>query len=327
MTPRDILVATHGHCFDGMASAALFTWLRRALEPDLSFAMRYKSCGYGPGMSMIPEAWLDGEESAILDFRFTPSKRLRWYFDHHVTGFGSPEERDAAFARREQSEARLDVHFDPDYGSCTKLIADVARERYGLDPTALTELVSWADTIDAARFPSAEAATSREEPVLQLASVVEHHGDGPFLNAVVPQLLEKPVVEVARSEAIQSLWRPLRTSQEAFVERVQRGARPMGNVVLVDLSNAPLEVGAKFVTYALFPSCVYSVTLTRNKQHYKLSVGYNPWSGVPRVHDIASICRRYDGGGHAAVGACSFPLSALDRSRAAAEAVVRELSA
>jgi hypothetical protein len=327
MTTRDLLVATHGHCFDGMASAALFTWLRRKIDPGLSFAPRYKSCGYGPGMTMIPEAWLDGDESAILDFRFTPSKRLTWYFDHHVTGFGSAEERDAAFARAGQGADPFQVYFDPDYGSCTKLIADVARSKYGLDPSALLDLVSWADTIDAARFASAEAATSREEPVLQLASVVEHHGDGPFLNTVVPSLLERPVGEVARSESIQNLWRPLRASQEAFVERVQRGAKPMGSVVLVDLSDAPLDVAAKFVTYALFPSCVYSVTLTRNRQHYKLSVGYNPWSGVPRTHDIASICRRYDGGGHAAVGACSFPLSALDRSREAAQAVARELAA
>jgi hypothetical protein len=66
--------------------------------------------------------------------------------------------------------------------------------------------------------------------------------------------------------------------------------------------------------------------LTRHKQHYKLSVGYNPWSGRPRGHDIAAICRRYDGGGHPAVGACSFPLSAEARAREAAHAIAEELS-
>ena len=76
MKPRDILVATHGHCFDGMASAALFTHLARALEPGQDLAFRYKSCGYGPGMQRIPEGWLDGQESAILDFRYTPSEKL-----------------------------------------------------------------------------------------------------------------------------------------------------------------------------------------------------------------------------------------------------------
>ena len=54
MKAREFLVATHGHCFDGAASAALFTRLARALAPEGSApSFRYKSCGYGPGMQMI----------------------------------------------------------------------------------------------------------------------------------------------------------------------------------------------------------------------------------------------------------------------------------
>ena len=68
------------------------------------------------------------------------------------------------------------------------------------------------------------------------------------------------------------------------------------------------------------------MTLTRNKQHYKLSIGHNPWSGVPRTHDISAICKRYGGGGHPAVGACSFPLDAADRARELARAAVVELN-
>jgi hypothetical protein len=110
-----------------------------------------------------------------------------------------------------------------------------------------------------------------------------------------------------------------------FAARIERGARVLGRVVLVDLSDASSEAVAKFMTYAMFPACMYSVTLSRQKQHYKLSVGYNPWCGVPRDRDIASICRRYDGGGHPAVGAASFPLSAADRAREVALTVAKEL--
>src|SRR3954469_25233817 len=117
MKPRDVMVATHGHCFDGMASAALFTRFARAIEPTAELGFRYRSCGYGPGMQQIPEGWLDGDESAILDFRYTPSKKLTWYFDHHVTGFASAEERDAALAGSVASEAgsavgKPQVHYD-----------------------------------------------------------------------------------------------------------------------------------------------------------------------------------------------------------------------
>ena len=331
MKAQDIVVATHGHCFDGMASAALFTRLKTSLTAGDAPSFRYKSCGYGPGMQTIPEGWLDGAENAILDFRYTPSKRLHWYFDHHVTGFGSIAERDGALAvaaTRDGDDVRQSpfVFYDPTYGSCTKLIADVARQRFQLDLPSLSELVRWADIIDAARFDSAEAASSSDEPVLQLAAVVEHHGDGPFLNAIVPRLLTEPLHDIARAADIQELWAPILASRDAQIRRIQQGAKVAGHVVVVDLTDAPLDVAAKFVTYALFPEAMYSVTLSRNRQHIKLSVGYNPWSRAPRAHDIASICRRYDGGGHPAVGACSFPLSATDRAREVALAITEELN-
>jgi hypothetical protein len=204
----------------------------------------------------------------------------------------------------------------------------VAQAHFKIPTTELlTDLVAWADLIDAARFPSAEAAVRRDEPVLQLASVVEHHGDAPFLTLMVPRLLERPLREVAQDPGIQELWKPLAAAQEAFIARVKRGATPMDKVVHVDLSDAPLDAAAKFVTYALFPECMYSVTLIRGRNHVKLSIGYNPWCGEPRRHDIASICRRYDGGGHPAVGAASFPLSDMERAKSIARAVVDELNA
>jgi hypothetical protein len=330
MKAREILVATHGHCFDGTASAVLFTRLVRALQkaPATPPPMRYKSCGYGPGMSQLPEAWLDGEENAILDFRYTPSKRLGWYFDHHVTGFGNAAERDAALggAAPPGGEGRPQVFWEPTYGSCAKLIADVALDRFAVDMSPVAELVAWADVIDTARFPSAEAATDPDEPVLQLAAVIEHHADGPFLNALVPRLLDRPPSALALDADIQEKWAPIRAARATFTRRVERAAEVRGAAVLVDLTDAPLDVAAKFVTYARYPECTYSVMLTRNKQHFKLSVGYNPWSGKPRTHDIAAICRRYDGGGHPAVGACSFPLSAEARAREAARSIAGELS-
>jgi hypothetical protein len=326
---RTLLVATHGHCFDGMASAALFVHLVRSLEGGRAPAFRYKSFGYGPGLRMIPEAWLDGDDNAILDFRYTPSKKVGWYFDHHVTGFGSDAERDAALAGAlppGAAGAGPRVFYEPTYSSCTKLIADVSRAHFGVDPSALDELVRWADVIDAARFDSAEAAVDRSEPVLQLAGVVEHHGDTAFLASVMPALLEQGLAAFARSERVRSLWSPIEQANQAFRERVAARAKTMGRAVLVDLSDAPQDVGVKFVTYALFPTSVYSVMLVRGKQHYKLSIGYNPWCGAPRDRDIAPICQRYGGGGHPAVGAASFPLDARDKAREAALAVAKELA-
>jgi hypothetical protein len=328
-----IVVATHGHCFDGMASAAVFTHLLRALRGSNSLEMRYRSCGYGPNMSTVPEDWLDGDENAILDFRYTPSKKLSWYFDHHVTAFASPEEEATALRNGGGKESgtpgatgKRRVFYDATYPSCTKLIADVARDRFGVETTALADLVAWADTIDAARFPSAAAAVDRTDPVLQLASVVEYHGDGRFLNSIVPELARRPVVEVAESAPIRQLWEPIKHAQDVVRARVEQRAQLVGDVAFVDLTDAPLEVAAKFATYALYPTTVYSVMVTRSKTHCKLSVGYNPWSGAARRHDISAICRRLGGGGHPAVGAASFALSDVARAIETARAIVEELN-
>src|SRR5256885_1580271 len=94
--------------------------------------------------------------------------------------------------------------YDPKYSSCSKLIYDISRERFGLgDSPDIVELVRWADIIDAARFPNAEMAVLRAEPALWLMTVVENHGDDAFLSRVVPRLLAEPLEDIARSPEIQ----------------------------------------------------------------------------------------------------------------------------
>ena len=119
-------MAAHGHCFDGLVSAAMFTHLRQSISPNKRFRFTYKSCGYGPKMQNVPQKWLRGDENAIVDFRYVPSKNLTWYFDHHVTAFASEVQAQEAL------EGASRYFYDPDYGSCTKLIFDVGRERYGV---------------------------------------------------------------------------------------------------------------------------------------------------------------------------------------------------
>jgi hypothetical protein len=299
-----------------MASAALFTHFVRTLD-GVAYDAKYRSCGYGPTMSAVPAEWLVGEKNAILDFRYTASDKLTWYFDHHLTAFGSTEERDLALSRER-------VFYNPTYGSCTKLIADTAKRRFSLD-VGHEDLVGWADRIDAARFDSAEAATDRSNPVLQLAAVVEHHGDGPFLNALIPKLIDRALLDVAQDAEIQALYEPIGLAQAAYIERVRAGANVDGRVVLVDLTDRPLDVAAKFIAYALYPEAMYSVTLSRSK-HIKLSVGYNPWSGKAREHDISAICKRHGGGGHPVVGATTFPLADLERAKEVMQSIARELN-
>ena len=98
--------------------------------------------------------------------------------------------------------------------------------------------------------------------------------------------------------------------------------------MLVDLSDQLIEVAGKFVTYALYPESAYSVMLSRSKSKCKISIGYNPWSPVPRTHNIAAICERHGGGGHPVVGAISLPGRARStRRKALVRSIAEELAA
>jgi hypothetical protein len=315
-----LVVATHGHCFDGLASAVMFTRLMRFLDRgDLAF--EYRACGYGAGQLRADDALFSGDQNAILDYRYASSAKLDWYFDHHRTAFANDEDRSDYESKREGGR----MFFDPAYSSCTKLVADVARERFGFSDPALDELVSWADRVDAARFDSAEQAVDRQNPIMQLVSVVEHYGDDGFLNKLVPEFAGKPLSEVALSREVIDRYRPLGRKHQRFVERVKTRSERRGRVVFVDLTESVLESVGKFVTYALYPDSVYSVVIGLLKNGPKISVGYNPWSGKPLDTDISSICARYGGGGHPVVGGISFELHELDRARSVARTIATEL--
>ena len=306
----------------------MFTRLYRHHFPgDATF--RYHGAGYGPGQNGVDPRILSGQVNAILDFRFSPLSQLSWYFDHHVSAFVSADDR-ATFERRAaESEAAGERRFfhDGTYTSATKLIADIGRARFGLDTTGDAELVRWADLIDSAAFPSAAMAVERAEPELRLMTVVENLGDDAFLGRMVPRLLEQPLSEVARSADVVQAYEPLGRAHEGFVKLVEQRARTIGVVVLVDLSDEVIDVAGKFVTYALYPQSAYSVLLSRSKSKCKISIGYNPWSPVPRKHDIAKICERYGGGGHPVVGAVSLPVDKVDEAKALALSIAEELAA
>lgn len=315
------VVATHGHCFDGLASAVLFTRLVRAAVGS-SFEFDYRACGYGPGQQRADGGLLDGDENAILDYRFSDTPRLSWYFDHHRTAFGSEAERGVFEGR--VSSGRF--FYDAGYSSCTKLVADVAKREFGLDAGELAPLVEWADRVDSASFDSPEQAVSRDHPVMQLVSVVEHYGDDAFLRKVVPELLIRPLRDIAFSEDVQVRYRPLGKKHERFVQRVRDKGERRGRVVFVDLTESVLDTVGKFVTYALFPDSVYSVIVGRLKSGPKISVGYNPWSGRPLDTDISAICARYGGGGHPVVGGIAFGQHEVDRARNIANQIANELA-
>ena len=97
-------------------------------------------------------AFIDGD-NAIVDFKYSASPKVTWWFDHHQSAFLTPADQQdfvawqAMAAAAETTGVRMagGKFYDPDYVSCTSLIADVARDKYGFDTTPLAELIHWAD--------------------------------------------------------------------------------------------------------------------------------------------------------------------------------------
>ena len=308
-----------------MCSAVMFTRLMRHVHPGEELSFTYRAQGYGPGSNGVDPAIFTGEENAVLDFRFSPSPQLTWYFDHHVSAFPSPADRTIYEERSHGRPSRTMFH-DGTYGSCTKLIADIGKAQFGLDVSNQSELIRWADMIDTAGFPSAEMAVARSEPVLHLMTVVEHQGGDSFLQTMVPRLLEEPLEEIARGADIEAAFTPLAAQHEGYVELVKKHATVKGDVVTVDLSPVVVDVAAKFVTYSLWPDSAYSVVLSCSPSKSKISIGYNPWSPIARRHNIAAICERHGGGGHPVVGAISLPADQIERARKLMNEIAEELA-
>ena len=94
-----------------------------------------------------------------------------------------------------------------------------------------------------------------------------------------------------------------------------------------DVTDHELEGYNKFVPYYLHPESVYSIGLSKSSFRVKVSVGSNPWAPSPPVVNLAKVCERYGGGGHARVGAISFDVTQHAAARRAAQEIVEELRA
>ena len=309
----------HGHCFDGVASAATFTrFYHERIHPEAE--VNYTGLLHRPG-NLFDLTMFDSDENAIVDFKYAASEKLTWWFDHHESAFLTPE--DEAHFRADKSGRKF---LDPTRKSCTEFIADVARERFGFDDGSIKSLIHWAHIIDGALYESPAQCVELKEPALQLMQVIEGDPDDAFIERIIRSLTTHSLEEVATSEEVQRRFKPILQQHLETLEAVRRKASFANGVVQFDLVEEGYEGFNKFIPYYLYPETTYSVALTRAPQRTKISVGSNPWAPKPRTHNIAKICERYGGGGHAVVGAISFKPEEVEEARRAIREIVAELS-
>ena len=98
-------------------------------------------------------------------------------------------------------------------------------------------------------------------------------------------------------------------------------------VIFFDLLDHETEALSKFIPYFLHPEATYTIAVTRSRARTKISVGTNPWTPLPpaQLVNLAEICERFGGGGHARVGAISFGADRSALACSVAQGIALEL--
>lgn len=308
----------HDHCFDGAASAAVFS---RFLEERFHPGAEFQFTGMAHKATQLFEDHLfDGDVNAIVDFKYSPHPKLTWWFDHHQSAFLSPE--DAEHFRQDTSGRKF---LDISYKSCTMFIARLAREKFGWHAEDLDDLVHWADIVDGAQYRDAKEAVDLRAPATQLTLVIEGAKGSETVQNIIRRMRTRRLDEIIAEPDVQEQFRPLFERHLRSMDVIGAQARSDAGVVFFDLVEFDLEGYNKFIPYYLFPDSQYTVSVSNSSFRTKVSVGSNPWAPKPLTHNLATICERYGGGGHPKVGAISFPIGAVREARQAAMEIAAEL--
>jgi hypothetical protein len=315
-----VRVFYHDKCFDGACSAALFSrFYRDRIRGDADFV--FSGLLHRAG-ALFDESHFDGDENAIVDFKYSSSPMITWWFDHHESAFLSTA--DAAHFERDQSNKKF---YDPAFKSCTSFIAMIAQQRFGFDPAPVADLVQWADVIDGALYADANTAVEMQAPAMKLTMVIESAPDQGFVPNLIPLLAVKPLAAILEEPFVAPLLPPLLRRHEISIEILRQRAECKDGTIFFDITDQDLEGYNKFVPYFLHPESIYSVGLSKSSFRVKVSVGSNPWAPVEPAVNLAKICERYGGGGHARVGAISFNVNQHAAAIKASREIVSELRA
>jgi hypothetical protein len=203
----------------------------------------------------------------------------------------------------------------------------IGEQRFGFDPRPVAELVRWADIVDGALYESAKSAVEMQAPAMKLTMAIEAIQDPGFVKEMIPLLATQPLAAILEEPFVASVLPPLLERHHRSIDILRQRSEEKKGTILFDITDLDLEGYNKFVPYYLHPDSIYSVGLSKSSFRVKVSVGSNPWSKREPTVNLAKVCERYGGGGHARVGAISFDVTQGDAARKASQEIVEELRA
>jgi hypothetical protein len=155
--------------------------------------------------------------------------------------------------------------------------------------------------------------------------VIEAAPEPNLVQQLIPELAEIPLSEMIDLPIVKKHLGPLLERHRRSVEILRERADSRGGVVYFDVSDLDLEGYNKFIPYYLYPDALYTVGVSASPTRSKVSVGTNPWKEASVEVNLASLCEKYGGGGHARVAAISLGPGDLVRARNVAKEIASTL--
>src|SRR3979411_3428513 len=174
-------------------------------------------------------------------------------------------------------------------------------------------------------YTDARTAVEMQAPAMKLTMVIESNQTHDFVPRLIPLLPAKALADIIEEPFVASLLPPLLDRHQRSMSILGERIESKDGTIFFDVTDHELEGYNKFVPYYLHPESIYSVGLSKSSFRVKVSVGSNPWAPEEPGVNLAKICERYGGGGHARVGAISFNVDQHAAAIQASREIVEEL--
>ena len=240
------------------------------------------------------------EEDIVVNLPFHPNCGI--WFDHHIS---------------ERSRSPKPADFKGRYDlspSCARLIFEYYKlsdweEKYGA-------LIDKTDTIDSGQVSLQDIL--RPQGWFRIANTVDPRTgfaqSRKYFIDLMDWIGQEPLEDVMRRPEVSDRIREYFRMEKDFKKNLLANSSMSGKVVVIDyrqVVGSPL--GSRFLIYALFPSAIASVRISRieEKEKVKINVGHSVINRSCAV-DVGSLMMEYGGGGHVGAGSCSVYADTAD---------------
>ena len=188
--------------------------------------------------ALFDESEFTGDENAIVDFKYSASPRITWWFDHHLSAFLTPQDHEHFLACQRDPVCGMRKFFDPDLHLLHQFPGAHRCDKIWIQHEPVADLIHWANIVDGALYESPEAAVEMAAPAMKLTLIIESTQDPEFIPKLIPLLTEMPLAEVLAQPFVASLLPPLLERHKEAIELIRSRSEECDGTIFFDITDA-----------------------------------------------------------------------------------------